>query len=94
MTDSKLWKCTGCGSQMSTEQIKGTGFNSCCPERNMQPDRSVLIDARKLIIVTENHGGYKGGTCVHCDASGWIDRIKHKPECPVPAALAGIFTNG
>jgi hypothetical protein len=34
-----LWACTGCGSQMTMDQIKGEHPNAlcCCPERRMAP---------------------------------------------------------
>lgn len=47
----------------------------------------VEIEASKLLVVTENHGGYLGGQCLWCGAVGWMDRLAHKPECPVPAAM-------
>lgn len=47
----------------------------------------VQIEASKLIIVTEDHGGYKAGRCVACGACGWLSRLEHKSDCPVPAAL-------
>lgn len=47
----------------------------------------VLIDACKCIVITENHGGYLGGECIWCGAVGWVDRLKHEPDCPVPAAM-------
>lgn len=47
----------------------------------------VLIEAHKLLVVTANHGGYMGGECLWCGAIGWMDRLEHKPECPVPAAM-------
>jgi hypothetical protein len=38
---------------------------------------TVTIDPEKLIIVTENHGGHKGGHCIASDAAGWIDKLEH-----------------
>lgn len=35
----------------------------------------------KLIVTVEDHGGYKAGRCVMCNASGWMGKIQHKPDC-------------
>jgi len=61
------------------------------------------VPVHKLVVVTENHGGYLGGRCVICDATGWLDgeigyaynakgllgnELKHTRSCPVsPHAL-------
>jgi len=51
----------------------------------------VEIEAKKLILVTENHGGYLAGKCLYCDSHGWIEKddlqYGHRPGCPVPEAL-------
>jgi hypothetical protein len=31
----------------------------------------ISVDPRKLVYVSENHGGYLGLTCRACNASGW-----------------------
>jgi hypothetical protein len=36
-----------------------------------------------MMIITEDHGGYKAGMCIVCKQSGWIDQIKHKGGCPI-----------
>jgi hypothetical protein len=33
----------------------------------------VLIEANKVVQVTENHGGYLGGSCLACGQMGWLD---------------------
>lgn len=42
-----MLECTGCGSRQSIEEIRGAGFLSCCPERDMKPVEIYLreIDA-------------------------------------------------
>lgn len=50
-------------------------------------DGTVTIKARKPLVVTENHGGYRGDKCIWCGAVGWLDKLAHAPECPVPEAL-------
>lgn len=35
-------------------------------------ERTVAVDPKKLVIITENYGGYLGGECVVCGASGWL----------------------
>jgi hypothetical protein len=57
------------------------------------PVGSVVIDAGKLIVTTSNHGGYLGADCVYCGVTGWRDRLQHKPDCPVPAALEAKNAN-
>lgn len=47
----------------------------------------VLVPITKLVVVSENHGGYLGAECVVCDAKGWMDRLEHKPSCAVGKAL-------
>jgi hypothetical protein len=63
---------------------------------------TVPVNASKVVVVTENHGGYKGGRCVACDAIGWLDnehgypshvkgvlgnKLKHKKSCPMNSVL-------
>lgn len=43
----------------------------------------ITIDPEKLLVVVENHGGYKGVRCICCDESGWQDRLIHKSDCPL-----------
>jgi hypothetical protein len=43
--------------------------------------RILNIDPRKLLIVTENHGGYLGIRCALCDAAGWDGKIEHERKC-------------
>lgn len=62
----------------------------------------VSVPAYKLVVVTENHGGYTGGRCVVCGERGWLcekpyglpygskdpaSSFHHKRECPMNAAL-------
>lgn len=51
------------------------------------PVPRVLVPITKLVVVSENHGGYLGGTCVACGANGWMDRLVHKPGCAVGKVL-------
>lgn len=32
----------------------------------------VELDPDQIVQVTSNHGGYKGGECLVCGASGWL----------------------
>ena len=41
------------------------------------------IKKEKLIVVTENHGGYLSGYCSVCGVRGWLDELKHKDDCPI-----------
>lgn len=56
------------------------------------------IELEKLIVITENHGGYLVGQCIVCGESGWLggklgyragakqvpgNHLKHKHSCPV-----------
>lgn len=34
---------------------------------------TVRLPLNKLVVVTENHGGYMGGECISCGASGWLN---------------------
>ena len=57
----------------------------------------VEIDIRKIVRVTEDHGGYEAGECILCDASGWLEGrlglpygsentgadLVHKKNCPI-----------
>jgi hypothetical protein len=60
----------------------------------------ISIPADKVVIVTENHGGYLGGKCLACGASGWLDNkygwpfgthdkpgFKHHRTCPMNDVL-------
>lgn len=52
----------------------------------------MIMHKDQLIIVTEDHGGYKAGRCVLCDQRGWIDAIDHLPECPIRVfSTASLF---
>lgn len=62
---------------------------------------TIKKNAEDVIIVTEDHGGYKEGYCFACEASGWIDgfgypchakgvpanRLKHKHYCSMNDVL-------
>lgn len=37
----------------------------------------------EAIRIREDHGGYKAGICRICGSGGWVDQIKHHPNCPV-----------
>ena len=41
------------------------------------------VKRKDMLICTEDHGGYLVGFCAVCRASGWLDKLKHKKECPV-----------
>lgn len=58
----------------------------------------ILVDINKLVITTQNHGGYLAGECIVCGAGGWYDgdlgfrfdnkevlknHLIHKKSCPV-----------
>jgi len=30
-------------------------------------------DIEKIVVVTEDHGGFLEGECIACDETGWID---------------------
>jgi hypothetical protein len=68
-----------------------------CGKPGCKQPIAITIDPEKLIIVTENHGGYKGGHCIACGAVGWIDKLEHKADYPLhpnykpktPMVLAG-----
>lgn len=45
---------------------------------------TVTLPASKFVICDEDHGGYKAGHCIACEASGWFP-LKHRPGCPVAA---------
>lgn len=52
----------------------------------------VLIEAEKLILVEEDHGGYKAGRCLLCNSYGWLNggakyRMRHEVGCDVAKAL-------
>ena len=73
------------------------------------PKVTLTIEAKELIIVTEDHGGYKAGHCFACKASGWIsgfgyparakkvpgNHLKHRVSCPMNGLLndGGSFIN-
>lgn len=38
-------------------------------------------DLKKLVITTDDHGGYKSVRCVICNVCGWEGKIQHKPGC-------------
>lgn len=46
-------------------------------------DAKIPLD--KAVQVTENHGGFTGGKCVICEASGWIEG-RHGLRYGTPAA--------
>lgn len=61
---------------------------------------TIQKNAKDLIIITGNLGGYKTGYCFACDASGWIDgygypnrvkgkgaHLQHKAKCPMNKVL-------
>ena len=47
----------------------------------------VLIDPRKLIVTTQNIGGYLAGRCIMCGASGYTHKIEHEFGCEVAIKL-------
>lgn len=52
-----------------------------------KPIPRVLVPITKLVVVSSDHGGYLGGTCMMCGANGWMDRLVHTPSCVVGKAL-------
>lgn len=44
---------------------------------------TISIDPERLLICTENHGGHRAGYCLVCKENGWLDKIEHKPDCPL-----------
>jgi len=59
-----------------------------CGKPGCKQPIAITIDPEKLIIVTENHGGYKGGHCIGCGAVGWIDKLEHKADYPLQKAAS------
>lgn len=64
------------------------------------PTVTLQKDAKEVIIVDEDHGGYLSGHCFACGASGWIDgsgypshvsapgyHLQHNVECPMNVLL-------
>ena len=65
--------------------------------------RMVTIEknAKEVVIVTEDRGGFKAGYCFACGASGWIagfgyphhakdapgNHLRHKMTCPMNQVL-------
>ena len=62
----------------------------------------VKLNMRKLVRITEDHGGYEAGECLLCDASGWLvdpefghpygakdvgADLQHKKGCPINKEL-------
>ena len=61
----------------------------------------VKIDLKKLVRITEDHGGYEVGECLLCDASGWLEGrfghpygtkdtgadLKHEKNCPINSEI-------
>ena len=63
---------------------------------------TVTIALKKLVLITEDHGGYEAGECLLCDASGWLVEnrfghsygtkdtgadLVHKKNCPMNKEL-------
>lgn len=44
---------------------------------------SVLVSVDKLIMATDNHGGYYGVLCALCYERGWDGKLEHKSTCPL-----------
>lgn len=67
----------------------------------MPESKCISVPIEKLVVVTENHGGYTAGRCVICGAGGWIcydkigvphgtkdtNSLVHEADCPVGQAL-------
>jgi hypothetical protein len=65
--------------------------------------QTVAVDPKKVVIVTEDHGGYLAGKCIACDAGGWLEprygyphrvkgnvmgnRLIHEEDCPMNEVL-------
>lgn len=61
----------------------------------------ISIPASKVVLVTQNHGGYKVGVCQACDAQGWVEghgyphqavtalssTLQHQQTCPMNEVL-------
>jgi len=56
--------------------------------------KTVTIGAKRLIIVDEDHGGYKAGYCLMCGRRGWIGKIIHTKKCSVAKALGEETEDG
>ena len=41
------------------------------------------IRKAQLIIINDDHGGYKAGFCCVCKSHDWLKDIKHKAWCPI-----------
>lgn len=54
------------------------------------PKVTLELELSDCIRTTENHGGYRAGECISCGESGWIDKIEHKPDCPVGKAATQL----
>ena len=63
---------------------------------------TVTTTLKKLVPITEDHGGYEAGECILCDASGWLVEHRfghpyetkdvgadliHKKNCPINKIL-------
>ncbi len=44
---------------------------------------TTLKSRKELMVVDERHGGYLAERCALCGNPGWLDRIKHKKDCPL-----------
>ncbi len=61
--------------------------------------QTIPVDAKSVVIITEDNGGFLAGECVACKAGGWLDprygyphrvkgsvignRVIHKENCPM-----------
>lgn len=62
---------------------------------------TVELPVNRVVVVTGDHGGYKTGHCLLCDAHGWLDglgyphqatevkgsHLQHTAECPLNGVL-------
>ena len=66
------------------------------------PKITLQKDAKDVVVITGDHGGYTEGYCFACNASGWIkgqggypncvkntpgSHLKHEVECPMNVVL-------
>ena len=55
----------------------------CAKRDALLAEKDAVIDAMQtaVVIVTENHGGYRVVQCVVCGEHGWESQMTHKDDC-------------
>jgi hypothetical protein len=74
----------GCGEAI--ERVFGAKVKE--PNMESKADTQVKVTAHLLVVVTDDHGGYRSVKCVICGSCGWEGQLKHEPDCVVGKALA------